>query len=218
MSSHAQTHTDEENSGGESRFSLHPLPWEQAALDPVISARTIGYHHGKHHRGYVEKLNKLVANTPMQELSLEQLIRHSAEDPQLLAVYHNAAQVWNHDFYWHSLSPQGGGNPPQRLAQLAEQSFGSVEKLRKELATAATGLFGTGWAWLVQDGEELKTIATDDADNPIVLGLRPLLTIDVWEHAYYLDYQNERGRHVDAVLDRLIDWNFAEQNLSADFS
>ncbi len=194
--------------------TLKPLPWEPDALAPVISARTIKFHYGKHHRTYVDKLNELIRDTGMADQSLEEIIRATADDPKRIDIYHNAAQAWNHDFFWASLGPGGGGRARGgELLRLIEQSFESFDAMKEQFAQAAIKQFGTGWGWLVQDGERLRVIQTEDADNPLVLGLQPLLTIDVWEHAYYLDYQNERPKFVHAVLDRLINWEFAEQNL-----
>ncbi|MBI5064398.1 MAG: superoxide dismutase [Desulfatitalea sp.] len=193
--------------------TLAALPYAEGDLEPVISAKTIGLHYGKHHKGYVEKLNKLTSGTEFADLPLEKIIAATAGQPDQQMIFNNAAQVWNHDFYWRSLHPKGGGAPPAALKPRLEASFGSIEGCKKELAAAANDQFGSGWAWLVQDGERLKVIRTGNADLPLTQGLRPLLTIDVWEHAYYLDYQNRRADYVQAVLDRLIHWEFAAQNL-----
>jgi superoxide dismutase, Fe-Mn family len=191
---------------------LPPLPYGDNALDPVISANTLGFHYGKHHKTYVDNLNKLVAGMDLADLSLEEVIAATAGKADKVGVFNNAAQVWNHTFYWSSLSPSGGGEPPAALKQKIEASFGSVDACKKELATAATTQFGSGWAWLVKDGDKLQVIKTGNADLPLTKGLRPLLTIDVWEHAYYLDYQNRRPDYVNAVLDKLINWGFAADN------
>jgi Fe-Mn family superoxide dismutase len=196
-------------------FTLPSLPYADGALDPVISANTLGFHHGKHHRAYVDNLNKAVAGTPFAELPLEKVIAATYGVADKLAVYNNAAQHWNHSFYWRSLRPQGGGVPPAALRGRIEAAFGSVAACQKELLTAATTQFGSGWAWLVQDGDKLVVTKTGNADSPLVKGQRPLLAIDVWEHAYYLDYQNRRADHVNAVLDKLINWGFAADNLGA---
>ncbi len=196
------------------RHVLPPLPYATTALDPVVSANTIGFHHGKHHKGYVETLNKLVAGTQFADLSLEKLIRATVDKADDVAIFNNAAQVWNHSFYWRSLRPKGGGKPPAALQQRIEASFGTLDACRKELATAATTQFGSGWAWLVLDAGELKVVKTADAETPLTMGMKPLLTIDVWEHAYYLDYQNGRADYVNAVLDKLINWGFAAENLA----
>jgi Fe-Mn family superoxide dismutase len=194
-------------------FTLPALPYAEAALDPVISANTLSFHYGKHHRAYVDNLNKAVAGTAFAELSLEKLIAATYGVADKTAVYNNAAQHWNHSFYWRSLRPQGGGEPPAALRQKIAASFGSVDACRKELLTAATTQFGSGWAWLVQDGDKLGVVKTANADSPLSKGQKPLLTIDVWEHAYYLDYQNRRADHVTAVLGKLINWGFAADNL-----
>ena len=196
-----------------SKHVLAPLPYAESALDPVISARTIGFHYGKHHKGYVENLNKLAAGTEFAELTLEKIIAATAGKVDKTAIFNNAAQAWNHTFYWHSLRPKGGGEPPAVLKQKIEAAFGTLDACKKELATAATTQFGSGWAWLVLDGDKLKVVKTGNADSPLNRGMKPLLTIDVWEHAYYLDYQNRRADYVTAVLDKLINWNFAAENL-----
>lgn len=190
-----------------------PLPYAEGALAPVISATTIGFHYGKHHKGYVENLNKLVAGTEYEEMTLEKIIAATAGKVDNAAIFNNAAQAWNHTFYWNSLTPKGGGEPPATLKKKIETSFGTLDACKKELATAATTQFGSGWAWLVLDGGKLKVIKTGNADSPLTKGLKPLLTIDVWEHAYYLDYRNRRADYVAAVLDKLINWSFAAGNL-----
>ena len=192
---------------------LAPLPYADNALDPIISAKTMGFHYGKHHKGYVDNLNKLVAGTEFADVPLEKIITATAGKADKTAIFNNAAQTWNHTFYWRSLAPKGGGEPPAVLKQKIESSFGALEACKKELATAATTQFGSGWAWLVLDGDKLKVVKTGNADVPITTGLKPLLTIDVWEHAYYLDYQNRRADYVNAVLDKLINWDFAAENL-----
>lgn len=192
---------------------LPPLPYAENALDPVISANTIGFHYRKHHKGYVDTLNKLVAGTELANLSLEKLIAETAGKADKIAIFNNAAQTWNHAFYWRSLRPKGGGEPPAALKQRIEASFGTLDACKKELATAATTQFGTGWAWLVLEAGKLKAVKTGDAETPLTKGAKPLLTIDVWEHAYYLDYQNRREDYVNAVLDKLINWDFAADNL-----
>ncbi|MDG4553144.1 MAG: superoxide dismutase [Candidatus Competibacter sp.] len=193
-------------------FKLPPLPYADNALEPAISARTIGFHYGKHHQGYVNNLNKLVAGTPLAEQSLEVVIKATAT-PDQTAIFNNAAQVWNHTFYWNSLKPKGGGKPSGALAETIDKSFGGFEQFKTEFAKAATSQFGSGWAWLVKDGDKLAVVRTGNADTPLVHDQKPLLTVDVWEHAYYLDYQNRRADYVTAVLDTLINWDFAAQNL-----
>jgi Fe-Mn family superoxide dismutase len=195
-------------------IALPALPYEQSALQPVISANTLSFHYGKHHRTYVETLNKLIVGTEFGDMPLEKIVRATAGQSDHAEIFNNAAQVWNHNFYWQSLSPRGGGEPPAALKRLMEGSFGSVQACKKELTNAAVGQFGSGWAWLVQDGEKLKVLKTGNANTPLTQGSRALLTIDVWEHAYYLDYQNRRVDHVNALLDKLANWEFAAQNLA----
>lgn len=192
---------------------LPPLPYAENALDPTISALTIGFHYGKHHKAYIDTLNKLIANTAFVGVPLEQIIMETAGQADKSAIFNNAAQAWNHAFYWKSLKPKGGGEPPAPLKLKMEASFGSVDACKKELATAATTEFGSGWAWLVLDAGKLKVLKTGNADTPLAKGLVPLLTIDVWEHAYYLDYQNKRDAHVNAVIDKVVNWGFAADNL-----
>jgi len=191
---------------------LPPLPYAENALDPVISARTMGFHYGKHHKGYVDNLNKMIAGTSFADLTLEKLICGTVGKIEKAAIFNNASQTWNHTFFWNSLSPLGGGEPPAELKKKIERDFGTVEGCKKELAAAATTQFGSGWAWLVLDGDTMKVIKTCNANSPLAMGMKPLLTIDVWEHAYYLDYQNRRADYVTAVLDKLINWKFAETN------
>ena len=193
-------------------FVLPPLPYAENALEPVISGRTVSFHYGKHHKGYIDNLNKLTAATEYAGLPLEKIIINTAGRTEKAAIFNNAAQVWNHTFYWKSMSPKGGGEPPNELKQKMEASFGSVDACKSELVSAAASQFGSGWAWLVLDGEKLKVVKTANADLPLTTGMKPLLTIDVWEHAYYLDYQNRRADYVNAVLDKLINWEFALQN------
>ncbi len=196
-----------------SNITLPPLPFAENALDPVISANTLSFHYGKHHKAYVDNLNKLIAGTPLEGQSLEKIILESAGKADKQGVFNNAAQVWNHTFFWNSLRPNGGGTPPAALAQRIERDFGSVDNLKKELLTAATTQFGSGWAWLAEDNGKLVVLKTPNAELPLTQGKKPLLTIDVWEHAYYLDYQNRRPDFVTAVLDKLVNWQFAADNL-----
>lgn len=196
-----------------SQFILAPLPYADNALEPVISANTLSFHYGKHHKTYVDNLNNLVAGTDLAGQSLEQIIRAVAGKADKAGIFNNAAQVWNHMFYWHSLRPNGGGEPPADLKQKIEQSFGSLDACKKEFANAAMTQFGSGWAWLVQDGDKIAIAKTGNAESPITQNVRPLLTIDVWEHAYYLDYQNRRADYVNTILDKLINWEFAQANL-----
>jgi Fe-Mn family superoxide dismutase len=192
---------------------LAALPYPEDALEPFISARTLSFHHGRHHRSYIETLNKLIAGTELADLSLDELMVRSAGKPDRVGVFNNAAQAWNHSFYWRSLRPRGGGEPPAALKQKMEAAFGSVEACKRQLVNEAVSQFGSGWAWLVLDGNELKVIKTANADNPAARGLRALLSIDVWEHAYYLDYQNKRADYLSALVDKLINWEFAAENL-----
>jgi len=193
--------------------ALPPLPYADNALSPVISGHTIGFHYSRHHKGYVDNLNKLIARTEFADMPLTAIIAATAGKADKSAIFNNAAQDWNHTFYWHSLKPNGGGEPPAALLQKIEDSFGTLAACKKELAAAATTQFGSGWAWLVLDGGKLKVVKTGNADGPLTAGMKPLLTIDVWEHAYYLDYQNRRADHIDAVVEKLINWEFAAENL-----
>lgn len=193
-------------------LALPPLPYDENALDPVISAKTISFHYGKHHKGYLDNLNKQIPGTAYADMSLEQIVTKSAGKPEDVKIFNNAAQTWNHTFYWNGLKANGGGQPPAELTKMIDASFGSVDAMKKELASAAVSQFASGWAWLVKDGKTLKVMKTGNADNPVTKGLKPLLTIDVWEHAYYLDYQNRRADYVNAVIDKLVNWEFALQN------
>jgi Fe-Mn family superoxide dismutase len=185
-----------------------------SALEPVISAKTLSFHYGQHHKAYVEKLNTLVHETPLAKLSLEALIVRTAGNEEYTQIFNNAAQVWNHNFYWNCLAPKRTDSIPAALAKKIKASFDDVEALKDKFAKAAIEQFGAGWAWLVLDGSRLRITKTANADNPLPQHLKPLLTIDVWEHAYYLDYQNRRADHVHAVLDKLINWEFAASNLA----
>jgi len=196
-----------------SSIVLPTLPYAEDALDPVITAKTLSFHYGKHHKGYIDNLNKLITGTEYADLTLEKIITSTVGKPEKTALFNNAAQAWNHAFYWSSMKPNGGGEPPSALKQKIEAAFGSIETCKKELASAAVSQFGSGWAWLVLDGGVLKVVKTANADIPMIMGFTPLLTIDVWEHAYYLDYQNRRVDYANAVLDKLINWEFALQNI-----
>ncbi len=197
------------------KFQLPPLPYPENALEPIISSNTIGFHYGKHHQGYVDNVNKLISGSPFAKMTLEEIMIETDGKTERVAIFNNAAQTWNHTFYWNSLKPEGGGDPSGDLKKLIEQSFGSINTCKKRLADAAVTQFGSGWAWLAYDGDKIEVVQTGDADNPMTRGLRPLLTIDVWEHAYYLDYQNRRADYVNAVINSLINWEFAAQNLKA---
>ena len=201
------------NSPAGAQHLLPPLPYADNALDPVISARTMGIHYGKHHRTYVDNLNKLIIGTELTDLTLQEVISATAGRADKAGIFNHAAQVWNHTFYWNSLSPKGGGEPPAALKQKIESSFGDLNSCKKELATAAMTQFGSGWAWLIMNGDKLEVTKTANAELPLTKGMKPLLAIDVWEHAYYLDYQNRRVDYVNAVIEKLINWGFAESNL-----
>ncbi len=202
----------EENKNA-SAFTLPELPFPEDALEPVISAKTLGFHHGKHHKAYVDNLNKLIEGTELAGKSLEEIIKATAGKSDKAGIFNNAAQVWNHTFYWNSLKKGGGGEPRAELKKKLEAAFKSFDEFKKEFANAATTQFGSGWAWLVADGDALKIVKTGNAEVPLTSGLKPLLTIDVWEHAYYLDYQNRRPDYANAVIDKLLNWDFAVKNL-----
>jgi Fe-Mn family superoxide dismutase len=190
------------------KFELPPLPYDKSALAPHLSARTLDLHYEKHHRGYLTKLEKAIGGTPRAERSLVDLIRESEG-----MVFNLAAQVWNHSFYWDSMTPGGGGRPSAEFVHALERDFGSFAGFKQRFSEAASGEFGSGWAWLVMGPRnKLRVISTHDAENPLQTNAVPLLTIDVWEHAYYLDYQNERDRYVSTFLDRVVNWAFAERN------
>jgi len=192
---------------------LMPLPFNDDALSPVISANTIGFHYGKHHRAYFENLNKLITGTAFAEMTLENIITTTAGLEDKAAIFNNAAQLWNHTFYWRCLLPGGSGEPPAILKHKIETHFGNMGEFKKELAAMAVSQFGSGWAWLAVDNDKLRIIKTSNAETPLTKGMQPLLTIDVWEHAYYLDYQNRRADYVTAVIEKLLNWNFAADNL-----
>jgi|TARA_E500000305_G_scaffold98991_1_gene90898 Fe-Mn family superoxide dismutase len=194
-------------------FTLPDLPYAQDALAPHISAETLSFHHGKHHKAYVDKANDAVKGTDLESLSLEELIKKSWADKNM-GVFNNAAQIWNHTFYWHSMKPNGGGKPTGAIADAIDKSFGSYDKFAEEFKAAGAGQFGSGWAWLVKNGDKLEVRKTLNAENPITDGVTPLLTMDVWEHAYYLDYQNRRPDYIGDFLDKLVNWDFANQNLA----
>jgi Fe-Mn family superoxide dismutase len=197
-------------------ITLPELPYMENALEPVISARTISIHYGKHHAGYVDKLNDLLVGTPFDGRPLAEIVVRAAEDSRSTAIFHNAAQAWNHTFYWRSMRAKGGGGPAGKLKSAIERDFGEIPKFREAFSKAAAGEFGSGWTWLVAGKDsKLKIMATDNADTPLAHGETPLLTIDLWEHAYYLDYQNRRADYVAAWLDKLVDWSFAENNLGS---
>lgn len=192
-------------------FTISEPPYGRTALEPHISRRTLDLHHGKHHRSYVEKLNKAIAGNDYEGMRIEEIITKS-RDASDTAIYNNAAQSWNHAFLWGSMSPDGGGGPDGELKQAIVNSFGDMDQFRTRFRDAALGQFGSGWVWLVRDGDELRVVSTSNADTPIVDGKRPLLTLDVWEHAYYVDYENERDQYIDAFLEHLVNWEFAALN------
>ncbi len=195
-------------------FELPPLPFAKDALEPTISARTFEFHHGKHHQAYVTNLNNLVKDSPMASQSLEDIIRATAKDEAKVGIFNNAAQVWNHTFFWNSMKTKGGGQPSGNVQSAINGAFGSFDKFKDEFKQAAATQFGSGWAWHVIDGGKLKVTKTANAVNPMSQGQTALLTCDVWEHAYYLDYQNRRPDFVAAFLDNLVNWDFVAQNLS----
>ena len=190
-------------------FELPALPYEKNALEPHISAETLEYHYGKHHQAYVTKLNDLTDGSPDANKSLEEIIKSASGN-----LFNQAAQVWNHTFYWHCLSPQGGGEPSGALGEAISAKFGSFDKFKEEFNAKAAGNFGSGWTWLIKtDDGGVDILNTDDADTPIAHGKTPLLTIDVWEHAYYIDYRNARPKYLEAVWN-VINWDFVSQNYS----
>lgn len=196
-------------------FSLPPLPYADNALEPLISANTISFHYGKHHKAYVDNLNKLVEGKDLAQLSLEDIIKKAAGNADMAGVFNNAAQIWNHTFYWNSLKPNGGGKPTGAIAAAIDRDLGGYDKFKADFANAAVTQFGSGWAWLVSDAGTLKIVKTGNAEVPFTKGQKPLLTIDVWEHAYYLDYQNLRAKYAETLIDKLLNWDFANANLAA---
>ncbi|MDX2027515.1 MAG: superoxide dismutase [Alphaproteobacteria bacterium] len=194
-------------------FELPPLPYAENALAPYMSSQTLSFHHGKHHKAYVDKLNKLIEGTPYAKASLETIIEDSFEDEKNKGIFNNAAQVWNHSFFWNCMKPGGGGAPKGEMARHIDAAFGSYEDFAKKFKETAVDQFGSGWAWLILDQGKLNIIKTPNAVNPLSYGQRALLTCDVWEHAYYLDYQNRRPDMVQAFLDHLVNWDFVQRNL-----
>jgi Fe-Mn family superoxide dismutase len=184
-------------------FQLPELPYRKNALEPYISAETLDYHHGKHHQGYVNKTNKLVQETEYEGMELEDIIKQAPAG----TLYNNAAQVWNHTFYWHCMRPEGGGEPSGKIADAIHEQFGSFEAFRDQFTQSATTHFGSGWTWLVLNGDQLEVYSTPNADNPISEGKTPLLTCDVWEHAYYIDTRNDKGKYVNNFW-QLVNWEF----------
>ncbi|RYE05657.1 MAG: superoxide dismutase [Rickettsiaceae bacterium] len=197
-------------------FTLPPLPYSKSDFDSkVLSPETFDYHYEKHHQSYVTNLNNLLANN--KELvgkELEDIIILANTDHSLKAIFNNAAQLWNHSFFWHSIKPTGGGMPNGDLLNRIEARFGSFDNFKSEFKNTATGLFGSGWTWLVLNEEEIQIIKTSNADTPITTGMQPLLVCDVWEHAYYIDFRNKRADFVDCYIEKMINWDFAQANLS----
>ena len=196
-------------------FTLPPLPFAKNALAPHMSAKTLEFHHGKHHQTYVDTLNRLTEGKPEADMSLEELIAATHHDDTKTAIFNNAAQVWNHTFFWNCMKKEGGGEPVDDLKKAIDRDFGKFDTFAKELKDAAATQFGSGWAWLVFDAGKLKVIKTANAINPVAGGQAALLTCDVWEHAYYLDYQNRRPDFVQAFLGHLVNWDFVAENLNA---
>jgi Fe-Mn family superoxide dismutase len=197
-------------------FTLPDLPYAKDALAPHISSETLDFHHGKHHATYVKNLNGLVEGTDMAPKSLEDIIQETAGKADKQGVFNNAAQIWNHTFYWQSMRPNGGGTPSGKLAEMIDRDFGSFDEFKDAFAKAGATQFGSGWAWLVLNGGKLEVRKTLNAETPLTeSGVTPLLTMDVWEHAYYLDYQNRRPDYISTFLDHLVNWEFAAENLAA---
>jgi Fe-Mn family superoxide dismutase len=194
-------------------IKLPELPYGVSALEPHLSARTLEFHHGKHHRAYVDNTNRAIVDTAYADLSLEEIVQRSWREKDG-KLFNNSAQAWNHAFLWKCMSAEGGGEPSGGLKEAVKQSFGSLGEFRQRFKQAALGQFGSGWVWLTLDKGQLGIAATSNAETPLVTGLRPVLTLDVWEHAYYLDFQNARAGYVDAFLDHLINWDFASANFA----
>lgn len=196
-------------------FSLPGLPYPADALEPYITENTISYHYGKHHLAYVNKLNELIKDSKYEGETLEKIIMDSHKHAEFAQIFNNAAQIWNHTFYWMSMTKDGGGEPSGKLAEQIAKDFGSFSSFKAQFKQAAVSQFGSGWAWLVWDGKALRITKTGNADLPMVHGQKAILTTDVWEHAYYLDYQNRRPDYVDEFLNHLVNWNFAAQNFES---
>lgn len=197
-------------------FELPPLPYDKSALEPTISADTLSYHHGKHHKAYIDKANELAKKAGMEKKSLVEIVKATAgkSDKDSKTLFNNAAQAWNHTFYWHSMKPKGGGKPSGELAKAIDSAFGSYDDFVKAFSEAAATQFGSGWAWLVVDGGKLAVIKTGNAETPLAEGKTPLITLDVWEHAYYLDFQNKRPDYIKEWLDKVVNWDFAAENFA----
>ncbi len=194
-------------------ITLPELPYAQDALAPVITAQTLDFHHGKHHNAYVTNANNLLAGTDLEGQDVETIIQKTAGDEARMGIFNNVAQAFNHSFYWKCMKPGGGGAPTGAIAQRIDATFGSYENFADAFKTAGVTQFGSGWAWLVLDGDEIKIMKTLNADTPLAHGVKPLLTADVWEHAYYLDFQNRRPDYLAAFLDKLVNWDFVNANL-----
>jgi len=194
-------------------FVLEPLPYAEKALQPHISAETISFHYGKHHAGYVKRANSLVTGSVFEGNSFEEIIKLTSGKKGHVAIFNNVAQAWNHAFFWKCMKPRGGGSPKGKLAKKIKDSFGSLEAFKEEFLSTANSQFGSGWTWLVLDGDKLKVVKTSNADTPLTHGLKPIFTVDVWEHAYYLDYQNRKADFVKKVLDHLANRDFVASQL-----
>ena len=198
-------------------FTLKPLPYDKEALAPVMSARTLEFHHDKHHAGYVKNLNDLTAGTKYENATLETIIRETARsEGKDRKIFNNAAQVWNHDFFWESVGPHGGQAPPETIQTLIDSSFGSFDNFRDKFVEASVAQFGSGWSWLVLKNDRLEIMTTHDADNPLTSNTHAVWTCDLWEHAYYLDFQNERARFVKSVIETFANWQFVSKRLTAE--
>lgn len=194
-------------------ITLPDLPYAKDALEPHISAKTLNFHHGKHHNAYVDNLNKLIVGTDLSSETLQDIVKKTVNDADKAGIFNNSAQVWNHTFYWQSMKPNGGGLPTGNIAEKIDADFGSYGNFIEALKNAGLTQFGSGWAWLITKNNKLEIMKTSNADTPIAHSFKPLLTVDVWEHAYYLDYQNGRGSYLDAFLNNLVNWDFVNSNL-----
>jgi Fe-Mn family superoxide dismutase len=194
-------------------ITLPTLIFAGNALEPYISEKTIQFHHGKHHKAYVDNTLKLIEGTDLADLSLEEIVRKTKKDEKKISIFNNAAQVWNHSFYWNCIKPGGGGRPEGKIAKLIQDTFGGFDKFVEAFKNAGMTQFGSGWAWLVLKDKKLEIHKTSNADTPLSYGCKPLLTVDVWEHAYYLDYQNRRADYLATFVDHLINWEFVQNRL-----
>jgi Fe-Mn family superoxide dismutase len=194
-------------------ITLPELSYPKDALEPYINARTLEFHHDKHHKAYVDNANKLLTGHPLEKENIETILKKAFNDPKLVGIFNNVAQVWNHSFLWNCMKKSGGKKPSGPIAEKINADFGGYEKFVEELKNAGATQFGSGWAWLALDGNKLKVLKTPNAENPIIHNMVPLLTIDVWEHAYYLDYQNRRPDYISTFIDNLINWDFVNTQL-----